>query len=313
VNNLAKHLELPKVPDRLSQLSVSALDEKIKVDVANASRPLPSIVVFSGHGARHAWFNFQGYDEEHARALGRCFPDCWGKQSWKEEKDGSWTLKIRPSKKIPTELRKEMAEAGRIRSENLVSSCQALLITDDEFLEEVHDENSLVRRLWNSGVKFASTGSLSFQPDQSSHSFDVAYQCVVPLINDKQQPILAYMVAAHAIERHELFVYGDIHKALRECCGVSANDGPNVADLLIAWCLKPEHDDPLSAAEIVMRELERPGLKFVDPKMNVAVARHLAKFLTDNPGHKLADLRSRYASSANVQEWLDGVEAALKH
>jgi hypothetical protein len=105
-----------------------------------------------------------------------------------------------------------------------------------------------------------------------------------------------------------------------------------VHDLLIAWCLKPKHHDPLSAAEILMRQgvrteflmrqtvmvesLARQGLRtdveFISRHKDVVVAEHFAEYLREHPERSLDEWRSRYADSNVVQCWLDIVEARLK-
>jgi hypothetical protein len=94
----------------------------------------------------------------------------------------------------------------------------------------------------------------------------------------------------------------------------------DLADLFMAWFLSK--NDPLRASEVLMDKLastkessrqvlERFGGQLGGPMQDTVTA-HLIDYLFANPNHSVAELRSRYPYSTDVQSWLDNVEAALK-
>jgi hypothetical protein len=94
----------------------------------------------------------------------------------------------------------------------------------------------------------------------------------------------------------------------------------DLADLFMAWFLSKK--DPLRASEVLMDKLantkessrqviESFGGQLGGP-MQDTVTKSLVDHLKANPGHTVAELRSKYQDSADVQSWLNTVEAALK-
>jgi hypothetical protein len=317
VKKLAEHRRLPKMPDDFAELSESERDTELADTMAEASMPMPPVVVSSGQRGRYAWFNFKGVDEEHAKALAKCFPEAWGKQKWKVGKDGSWTLKVEQKDK---DFREQIVKAGKLRTDNFIASCQALAITDDEFLEGAKDEDSFVRCLWKSGIRIKTNG-IEYHGDDLSYPYYVAHLCAF-MINERASPLMVYDVERRMDEIGDLWARKFIYHALYDYCALSDADGVNLPDSLIAWCLKPEHHDPLSAAEILMRQKEmveslarqgrRTNVEFISRHKDV-VAEHFAEYLRQHhPERSVVEWQLRYAGSNVVQNWLDSVEARLK-